>query len=204
MPPEVTNPGDQIDSEGASVSLQIEASDPNEDPLTYSVRSDPGDDPLPQGLIIDSSTGLISGTIAAGQSTFSPFIVTVLVDDGEAAPVEVTFEWTVVLQNSPPQITKPPDQVNTEGDSVSLQIEATDPDGHDLVYSALDLPQGLSINASTGLISGTIAAGESAFSPFIVTVHVDDQIADPVHTMFKWTVYSQMNYIYLPIVIRQD
>jgi hypothetical protein len=194
MPPEVENPGDQVDSEGSVVSLQIVATDPNEDPLEYQASG------LPDGLSIGLTTGLISGTIAENASDFSPYSVTVSVDDGEAAPVEVTFNWTVTSENSPPQITTPDDQFNNEGDVVSLQIVATDPDGDNLVYSATGLPTGLNINASTGLISGTISAGASAFSPYVVKVYVDDQIADPVETIFVWTVYSLEYFNYLPLV----
>jgi hypothetical protein len=198
QPPDVTDPGDQSDVEGDVISLQIVATDPNDDPLTYGATN------LPDGLSISSSTGEISGTINSGASDFSPYNVTVSVDDGEAPAVEVTFDWTVARDNSPPDVTNPGDQTNTEGDNVSLQIVATDADGDSLVYAATDLPTGLSINTSTGEISGTIADGAGAFSPYNVTVTVDDGFATPVEVKFKWTVNSPMNYIYLPIVIRQD
>jgi hypothetical protein len=196
QPPEVTDPGDQSDVEVAVVSLQIVATDPNDDPLTYGATN------LPDGLSIDTSTGEINGTIDAGASDFSPFNVTVSVDDGEAPPVEVSFDWTVVRDNSSPDITNPGDQTNTEGDNVNLQIVATDSDGNTLTYSATDLPPGLSINTSTGLISGVIDSDASDSSPYDVTVTVDDGIAAPVQVMFKWTVASSMNSIYLPIIIR--
>jgi hypothetical protein len=196
LPPDVTNPGDQSDVEGVVVSLQIMASDANDDPLTYGATN------LPDGLSIDTSTGEISGTIATGASDFSPYSVTVSVDDGEAPAVDVTFEWTVGRDNSPPEVTNPGDQSNTEGDTVSLQIVATDPDGDSLEFSAIGLPSGLSINTSTGLISGVIDTGASASSPYDVTVSVDDGYAAPVQVIFTWTVESLMNYIYLPVTFR--
>jgi hypothetical protein len=152
-------------------------------------------------LKIDTSTGLINGTSAAGASDFSPFSVTVSVDDGEAAPVEVSFDWTVKGDNSPPNITNPGDQTNTEGDNVNLQIVATDSDGDTLTYSATDLPPGLSINTSTGLISGVIDTGASAFDPYNVTVAVDDGFAAPVEVTFNWTVLGESK-IYLPIITK--
>jgi hypothetical protein len=197
VPPQPTTPPDQVDKEGDTVSLQIQATDPNEDTLTYNAVG------LPPGVTINTSTGLISGTILAGASDFSPYSVTVNVDDGEAPPVPVTFDWAIPGINHPPQITQPPNQVSTEGDTVSLQIVASDPDEDTLVYNANGLPHGLSINTSTGLISGTILSGTSAFSPYTVTVTVDDGGAAPVSTIFTWTVESPtspMHYIYLPIV----
>ena len=65
------------------------------------------------------------------------------------------FNWTV---NSPITITDPGDQVNNPGDTVSLQVSATDTASGTLSYAATGLPTGLSINSSTGLISGTITA----------------------------------------------
>jgi len=54
----------------------------------------------------------------------------------------------------------PGDQVDSEGDSISLQIQATDPDNSaPLVWSASGLPPDLAIDTATGLISGTLATG---------------------------------------------
>jgi hypothetical protein len=53
-------------------------------------------------------------------------------------------------------VTNPGNQTGTVGTAVSLQIHATDSaPGQTLTYGATGLPAGLSINASTGLISGT-------------------------------------------------
>ncbi len=53
-------------------------------------------------------------------------------------------------------VTNPGNQTGTVGTAVSLQIHATDSaSGQTLTYSATGLPAGLSINSSTGLISGT-------------------------------------------------
>src|SRR5262249_44091856 len=56
-PPVVTNPGNQHDAEADAISLAIEATDPNDYPLTFAAVS------LPPGLDIDRDTGEISGTI---------------------------------------------------------------------------------------------------------------------------------------------
>jgi Putative Ig domain len=53
-------------------------------------------------------------------------------------------------------VTNPGNQTGTVGTAVSLQIHATDSaSGQTLTYSASALPAGLSINSSSGLISGT-------------------------------------------------
>ena len=51
-----------------------------------------------------------------------------------------------------------PDRANTEGDTPSLDADATDADGDTLTYSATGLPTGISIAPATGVISGTLAS----------------------------------------------
>ena len=58
-------------------------------------------------------------------------------------------------------MTDPGDQSNNEGDTVSLAMTATDTGGTISSWSATGLPTGLSINTSSGLISGTASTGGS-------------------------------------------
>jgi len=63
----------------------------------------------------------------------------------------------LIGENVAPTIVNPGAQDNNINDVISLQIVATDLDGPGvLVFSAVNLPAGLSINAASGLISGTI------------------------------------------------
>src|SRR5579862_7231218 len=60
-------------------------------------------------------------------------------------------------------VTNPGSQSGTVGTAASVQVHATDSGGAALTYSASGLPAGLSINSSSGLISGTpTAAGTSS------------------------------------------
>jgi YVTN family beta-propeller protein len=54
-----------------------------------------------------------------------------------------------------PTLVPPGNQSHPEGSPVSLQLSATDPNNDVLGYGAVGLPPGLTINATTGLISGT-------------------------------------------------
>ncbi|MGB5180123.1 MAG: putative Ig domain-containing protein, partial [Gammaproteobacteria bacterium] len=90
--------------------------------------------------------------------------------------------------NNPPVVTNPGTQTNDEGDTVSLSINATDDDPGDILdYSASGLPANLGIDASTGLISGTVAAGAAANSSYSVTVDVNDG-TDTTQVSFQWVV----------------
>ena len=72
--------------------------------------------------------------------------------------------------NRPPVITSPGDQSDVEGTAVTLALVANDPDGDTLSYSATSLPPGLSLDASTGNITGTVSVGAAAGSSYSVTV----------------------------------
>jgi len=196
--PEVTPIDDQSSAEGETITpLQVVASDGDvADTLTYGATN------LPPGLTINPTSGLISGTVGAGASAASPYSVIATVSDGKAAPVEAPFAWTISGGNQPPVVVKPADQVNFEGDVVSLQVQATDPNGDTLTYSATGLPPGLTINPTSGLISGTIATGASTFSPFTVKVRATDPGSLFDEEQFSWTVSETPNYIFLPLIYK--
>ncbi|MET8633231.1 putative Ig domain-containing protein [Streptomyces sp. NPDC004680] len=81
-------------------------------------------------------------------------------------------------------VTSPGNQSTTTGGSVSLQISASDSAGAALTYSATGLPTGLSINSSTGLISGTA----STAGTYSATVTAKDSTGASGSASFSWTV----------------
>ena len=84
-------------------------------------------------------------------------------------------------------VTNPGSETSAVGTAVSLQIKASDSaSGQTLTYSATGLPAGLSINSSSGLISGTpTTAGSSS-----VTVTAKDTTGASGSASFTWTVNS--------------
>ena len=175
--PSVTNPGTQSSNEGASVNLQISATDTDGDTLTYSKSG------LPPGLSINTSTGVISGTISAGAASGSPYSSSVTASDGSTSDTK-NFTWNV---NGPPVITNPGSQSDAEGAAVTLQVVASDPNNDTLTYGASGLPPGLSIDTGTGLISGTISAGAGTGSPYSTQVTASDGSLSDAEN-FTWTV----------------
>ncbi|MGW3954734.1 M4 family metallopeptidase [Streptomyces sp. NPDC004752] len=83
-------------------------------------------------------------------------------------------------------VTDPGNQTSTVGTAVNLPISASSTNGGSLSYAATGLPAGLSVNSSTGLISGTpTTAGTSS-----TTVTVTDSTGAKGTAAFTWTVTS--------------
>jgi YVTN family beta-propeller protein len=94
----------------------------------------------------------------------------------------------VIGYNIPPKITTLGNRASVTGTAINLNVQASDPDGDPLTYSATGLPTGLSINGSTGLISG-IPTTTGAFN---TTASVTDGRSNPVSTSFTWTIATPL------------
>lgn len=81
-------------------------------------------------------------------------------------------------------VTNPGSQKSKAGTPVKLQIKAIATLSLALAYRATGLPAGLSINSSTGLISGT----PSTAGTWSATVTVRDKPGASGSVMFTWTV----------------
>jgi hypothetical protein len=78
-----------------------------------------------------------------------------------------------VAGNNPPSITSAPVTTATVGQAYSYDVNATDPDAGDTLTFSLDVaPAGMTIDAGTGVISWTPAAGQEG--PNNVTVRATD------------------------------
>jgi hypothetical protein len=85
--------------------------------------------------------------------------------------------------NRYPTLTNPGNQSSTVGQSKSLQLNGSDPDGQAVSYNATGLPPGFSLMSSTGFISGS---GTTAGS-FNVIALVSDGVLSQTQS-FTWTV----------------
>ena len=187
QPPEITTPNNQTNIEGDPVSLLINASDPDGDNLTYGTTG------LPPGLSINTSTGVINGALAPNSA--GSYSVTATVSDGHASS-SVSFTWTVTAPvNQNPVLNNPGNQTNIAGDVVNLPIIASDGDGDILAYSATGLPTGVSINTTTGNLTGTLVASGS----FTSTVNVSDGKGGIANATFTWLVNPAPTIILTPI-----
>ncbi|MEO8682904.1 MAG: putative Ig domain-containing protein, partial [Vicinamibacterales bacterium] len=185
----LANPGAQTNSAGDEVRLQLDSNAEDVEikmwrrrhhhrNTRFSARN------LPDGLYINDN-GLISGRVDRDES--GPHEVTVtLRDDGES--VSQTFAWTILKKNRKPTLDEIHDQSSRLGASVRLQLDARDPDGDRLTFSATELPAGLTIS-NAGVISGTI--GGSARTYHVTVTVSDGQVQDSER--FDWEVLPRKN-----------
>ena len=88
--PVLLDPGNRSSARGQPTNLQLQGSDPDGTPVSYSATG------LPPGLALMASTGYISGT----PSTAGAYAVTANVSDGVLSASQ-TFTWTITSQIAP-------------------------------------------------------------------------------------------------------
>jgi hypothetical protein len=109
--PILTQPVNQTSAEGTTVSLQLAASDPDGNPLTYSATG------LPASLSVNPTSGLIAGTLTF--TSAGVYNVTATASDG-ALSNSRAFTWTVVDVPQAPTITSLSPMTGAVGASVTI------------------------------------------------------------------------------------
>jgi hypothetical protein len=167
----IVDPGAQTSLAGRPDTAQLRAGASSGQTVSFQATG------LPPGLSIDG-TGLISGT----PTTTGAYQVTASAADASGTTGRVTFIWTV----APATITLagPGQQSGRMKAAASLQIHATDDNGAAISYTAAGLPRGLGLSATTGRISGTLAAAGTS----TVTVTARATGAPSRSASFRWSV----------------
>jgi hypothetical protein len=138
--PAITSATSASGTEGTAFSYQITATN---NPTSFNATG------LPAGLSVDTSSGLISGT-PTGTGTYS---VTLSATNSSGTGTG-TLTLTVGPVSSAPVITSASSATGTVGTSFKYQITATN---NPTSFDATGLPSGLTVNRSSGVISGTPA-----------------------------------------------
>ncbi|RME52676.1 MAG: lamin tail domain-containing protein [Deltaproteobacteria bacterium] len=132
----------------------------------------------PSGMAIDPDTGLVTFTPTAAGS----FEVTIEARNDFGADTQT---WTLLVTQPGPVITSTPPTEAFVGEEYTYQAEATGADP--IVWTLLDGPEGMTIDANTGLVTflpvqaGTFPVSIQAENPF----DSDRQDYDLVVTVFQ-------------------
>ncbi|NQT71779.1 MAG: putative Ig domain-containing protein [Chloroflexi bacterium] len=181
-PPVLDSIGDKSVDEGQLLQFTISATDPEVDPLTYSASN------LPSGASFDPNNQTFSWTPDYSQEG-SYASVHFEVSDGTSTDSE---DITIIVNgnNQAPILSPIGNKSVAPGQLLQFTISATDPDGSNLIYAAIDLPLGASFDAQTQTFTWTpsaigvytnvhfeISDGELTDSEDI-TITVSDQAGD--------------------------
>lgn len=107
-PPSLTKPANQSHRVGSSVSVVLEASDADNDTLTFSASN------LPAGLSIDDKTGVISGKPEQVEIK----TVTITVTDENAGSASESFDWEIIAADGSQTVAENVD-VTLDGEAIS-------------------------------------------------------------------------------------
>ena len=174
-------------TQGERYTYQVDASDPDADPLIFEVVL------APFGMAIDEQTGLIVWEPTFDQVGTHDVILRVR-DDFAGVALQ---KWaiTVASENYAPEIVStPPAGPTGPGLDFEYQVEGQDANGDTLEYSldSTSLATGLSIDAVTGLVTWTPTASDISTHTITVTVTEPDR-TNPKSTDQTFTLEVQSN-----------
>ena len=131
--------GSKYVDEGIKLEFAINASDPDNDGLTYSATSVPG------WATFDSLTKTFTGT--PGYSDAGTFLVTFTVSDGSLSETE-SITISVSDVNRAPELGTVGDKSVAEGSALTFSLVGSDADGQTLTYSSTALPAGATLTGA--------------------------------------------------------
>jgi hypothetical protein len=135
---------------GTAYSFRPTASDPDGNPLTFSIANKPG------WASFDTSSGQLSGTPTTVSTTSG---ILISVSDGQLSAALPAFALQVTAPaNRAPTISGTPASAVTVGAAYSFQPSASDADGDKLTYSIQNKPAWATFSSTTGRLTGTPAS----------------------------------------------
>ncbi|MGW3045897.1 putative Ig domain-containing protein [Kitasatospora sp. NPDC001159] len=172
----------------------------------------PADNPSVKGIVYrtgySGTTGAFFATSSFGKGRVALWGDSSAIDDGTGEPGKTVYDgwndpagtdaalglnataWLAAGSGGSTTgsvtLTNPGARTATAGTATSLQLSATDTAGGSLSYAASGLPTGLSVNTTTGLISGT----PTTAGTYSVTATATDSTGPSSSVTFTWTVQS--------------
>jgi subtilisin family serine protease len=138
--------GHQRTCEGSLLSFTLAATDVNRDPLTFSSTA------LPNGAVLDSATGAFTWTPDPEQ--WGAFPITFSVSDGEA----MVSQDVIITVTTLPVLHPVGHKVTVAGHPLSFTLSGSDADGDPMTFGATGLPDGATLDPTTGAFLWTPTA----------------------------------------------
>src|SRR5262249_22473559 len=132
---------------GRLYAYDVTATDPDGDPLAYSL------DTAPAGMSIDSKLGTIRWTPTADETVAQSVALRVV--DGLGGFATQTYTIAVRALDLPPNVTSSPPTTAVANKDYSYALQAVDPEGDPLTFTLTSAPTGMTIDSQTGLIDWT-------------------------------------------------
>lgn len=150
---------------GVYYNFQPAGSDPDGNPLTFSIQNKPA------WLAFNPASGRISNTAtSASVGTYSNIIIKV--SDGVATTALPAFSITVSTTggttNQPPKISGTPLKTVKAGSAYAFTPTASDPEGKTLTFSITNKPAWATFSTTTGKLSGTPSSAQTGTYPSIL------------------------------------
>lgn len=180
QPPTLEPIANQVIALGETLVLVASGSDPEGQPLRYTVSG-------PAGMGINSLTGELQWRPTATQVGVS--LATVSVSDPGGQGASRSFGITVLeeAENTPPSLEPVPDQAVFAGNTLSIQLAGSDPDPGDVLsYGVVSGPAGLTVDPNNGVLGWIPGPDQAGVHP--VTVQVVDLAGASASQAFEVTV----------------
>lgn len=132
--------------------------------------------PPANGAVVINPDGTVTYTPNNGFSGTDSFTYTVSDGQGGTATATATIAVDSPAPNGPVANPLAPASL-TDGEtiaSIDISGDFVDPNGDPLTFAAVNLPQGLTIDPSTGVITGTLDPSASEDGPYLVQVTATD------------------------------
>ncbi len=174
-------------------SYAVTATDPDGDPLTYSLVNGS------VGMVVNPVSGLLTWTPTSGEIGSNTVIIRATDSHGAFGQQTYSVIVSASPNNRPPTITSTPPFVAEPTKTYTYAIIAVDPDRDVLHYALLTAPPGMTIDTKTGLVTWTPTAAQvGTFTVSLAAIDTSDaQMTQSFHVVSKVnhppTITSQPN-----------